>query len=143
MTPRVHLLAALNIALLAFAGCTTLNVGKLGITGDDAPPTGASYALEIHSYVSATKTMSEPFHDGMTVQDALTQSGALTFHKNVEIDVLRREGNQWVRMPVEYDVGKRHVKFEQDYALHPDDRVVIRPKTTNPIDAAFNLFGSS
>ncbi len=128
-------------------GCQSMNLNTNSNLNAEAQsaaataPTDASYFCEVHSDWFGTKSNTKPFQEGMTVQDAVEQSGALLTMRAIEIDLIRREGNRLVRMPSDYNVSKRHVDFSQDYALRANDRVIIRPKKSNVLGSALKALG--
>ena len=65
----------------------------------------------------------------VTVQTALEESGAVGRYRNMEITMYRRvsESGRLLKLPVSYVPRSDSVKVEQDYALHPGDRIVIKP----------------
>jgi hypothetical protein len=70
------------------------------------------------------------------VQDALERSGATERYRSMDILVYRivKETGQGLRMPVEYQSGGKTVMQNQNYALHPNDRIVITNRSLNAID---------
>ncbi len=70
-----------------------------------------------------------------TVQMALEQSGAWRRYRAMDIDLIRKVAGKYqpLRMPVDSQPSKRAVKYEQDYALHAGDRILVSPKNNNPL----------
>ncbi len=81
-----------------------------------------------------------PLTGGATVQTALDQSKATRKFRRMEIYVLRKppsRGNrpsQVQKMNVEFNRKRRRVDAEYDYALYPNDRVVVQEDMTTIID---------
>ena len=72
----------------------------------------------------------------VTVQTALQRSGAIEKFRSMDIMVYRvvEDSGRGLKMPVVYTPRKKSVLPEQDYALHPGDRVVIQSRTNNALD---------
>jgi hypothetical protein len=81
-----------------------------------------------------------PLSEGATVQTALDHSKATKRFNRMNIHVLRRPHDQASssaqvqKMQVEFDRRRREVKIEYDYALYPNDRVVVEEDTTTFFD---------
>lgn len=138
----------LSMVGVLLSGCQSLSIGSKTAKADpaaemmgNATAANASYFVDVQSDWLGSKSMTKPYRDGMTVQDAVEQSGALMTMRSIEIDLIRQEGVHLVRMPCSYNVSARHVEFEQDYALRPNDRVAIRPKKTNLLDSTLRALG--
>ena len=72
----------------------------------------------------------------ITVQTVLERSGAIEKFRNMEITIMRvvKESGHGLRLPVDYQGGKKAVRPEQDYAIHPNDRILIESRSNNAID---------
>ena len=70
----------------------------------------------------------------MTVEDVLHQAKATRAFSSIEIDIVRRspETNQLHKMSVSYDTRNRRVPIEQNYAVLPNDRIVVRGSDASP-----------
>lgn len=69
-----------------------------------------------------------------TVQTAIDEAGIKKQIGGMEVDVIRQLPNGRVlKMPVEIESGKK-VKYQQDYALHDGDRVIVQAKSNSPLE---------
>jgi hypothetical protein len=81
-----------------------------------------------------------PLTEGATVQTALDHSKASKRFRRMNIEVLRKPHAQASspvpvqKMQVEYDRRRREVEIEYDYALYPNDRVIVEEDTTTVFD---------
>lgn len=130
---RFACLSAL-IVVCGLSGCSTFGLNTANQMTEI--PTNATnlYRVEMHA------NNGEPtIHDGVitalsdgspfTVQSALEDSGAIDRFKRMEINVYRKvEGSsRGLKMPVTYEPGRDAVRVDQDYALHPGDRIIVKP----------------
>ena len=74
------------------------------------------------------------------MQTALERSGAVEEYRAMEITLMRvvKENGQPLKLPVIYRGSKKTVRPEQDYALHPNDVIVVTAKSNNPLDKFVN-----
>jgi len=81
-----------------------------------------------------------PITEGDTVQTALDHSKATKRFRRMNIHVLRAPRGpagspaDVQKMQVEFDRHRRAVEIEYDYALYPNDRIVVEEDTTNIVD---------
>ena len=94
----------------------------------------ANYYVEIHASFGQPKLYTGSINEPTTVQQALEISGALSDVKSPQVDLYRMlpGGAPPLKMPVEFK-GKR-VKYEQDYSLHPNDRIIVRSQSNSAFD---------
>ncbi|MEM9412273.1 MAG: hypothetical protein AAGA30_14250 [Planctomycetota bacterium] len=94
----------------------------------------AEYFVEMHPNLGKPKLYRGKISEPTTVQQALEASGAIDEFKRISVDVYRQlPDGRPLKLPVELKKGKQ-VRYEQDYSLHPNDRIVVRPKSSSPID---------
>jgi hypothetical protein len=97
---------------------------------------GPSYTVEIRREGYTTQTVRVP-HQGEThLQDALEKSGATKKIKRMELYILRPapQGGPRQRLTAIYDAGERRVAWESDYAVFPDDHVVVIEDASTEFD---------
>ena len=125
----------LFVAIATAPGCSMLS-NMTGVPVAEKPAVTQSFLLELHNSFGRPNVKQMPFNEGLTVQDVLDKSGAK--HRDMEIDVIRKlsGSGQDLKMPVVYDSSKKRVKYEQNYAIYANDRVIIRPKNGGPFDKA-------
>lgn len=132
------------------SGCSTLNLfgskqlpfGAASVEAPKTPP--AKFVVEKHSKFGAPKTFEGTLSDQLTVQSALKAAGVRRIGRGMKIEVYRRvaDTGRVIKLPVEYDARKKAVKMEQDYAIHPNDRIVIRQNSNSGLDKAVSkIFG--
>lgn len=70
----------------------------------------------------------------MTVDDVLKQAKATRAFRTIEVEIRRRsaESNQMIKLPVTYDTRNRRVNYEQNYAILPNDRIIVRSGEVSP-----------
>ena len=138
-TLRVSSFCVLIGAVLASSGCSTFPLGQ-----NQPLPTGATQSqeslgvYEVHMKGGFSKeSTSRGVIDGpITVQTVLERSGAIDKFRSMKITIMRvvKESGQGLKLPVDYQVSKKSVRPEQDYAIHPNDRIVIESKANSAID---------
>lgn len=102
-----------------------------------------SFTLSMESDFGPAKVYTGVVDDTMTIQKALEVSGAMKKYRNMEIEILRRvqESGRGLRMQVDYNVRKKGVDPTQNYAIHPGDRVLVRPAKSSPLGAVGRYLG--
>lgn len=94
--------------------------------------TGASYTVMLKGSKPETKELRQ----NMLVEHALIESGALKKFGKMDIVVKRviqgKQGRH--RLDVDFDSATRKVKEEQNYAIHPNDIVIISPDNSTQLD---------
>lgn len=132
--PTHHLLLALVlIATAGSSGCTSmLTARNSAVPVEDVVQQKQGYIVQIESSYSKDLFLKGELKTGMTIQQALDEQGLASKHKASDITILRQvpESGKLVKMACEFQPGKPQIKFEQDYALHPGDRILIQPKKT-------------
>jgi hypothetical protein len=101
--------------------------------------TGDRYAVDIETGFGKPVHWEGPVIRDLTVQGALEASGALRRIRVPEIEIIRvvPESGQLLRLKAQMQPGKRVVKYEQDYAILPGDRLIVRQvKGQNPLEKA-------
>lgn len=131
-----------NVLVVACVGCLLSGCSSLPKFGKtDLPPeTSASaqqqakYVVELHSNFGKPKLYEGVIGEATRVQDALEASGAMKQFSSMSVDLYRPvPGNLPLKLVVEFK-GKKQIRYEQDYALHPGDRIIVKPKSDSPIE---------
>lgn len=131
----------LAICLTSVFACLVCSGCNLIPKADDAELPAAAvessadhYYVEMHKGFGEAKVFKGTIDKPTTVQNALEQSGAQKQFAAMSVDVMRQLPNGTVlKLPVEFKSGKK-VKYEQDYALHPEDRIVVKSKSGSALD---------
>ena len=140
-------LMLLAILFVCQTGCTTLNtLGKKEVPTDSQPadPAG-TFIVEMRGVMSKPKVYEGMLDGPVTVQAVLEEFGATKKYKNMEITVLRivEETGRGLKLPVKYNVRKKSVSPEQDYAILPKDRIVIEPSSGSTLAKMVNSMSSN
>lgn len=134
---------AAAIITMAQSGCSTLTTLKK----EPAPPlpeqaANGMYMVDFVPLVGKQTSFKGQIRNNMTVQDALEESEAFKQVRNAKVTVYRivRGSGKALKLPVNLMRGKRQVKFEEDYALHPGDRIVVEAGGNGLDKVIDNLF---
>ncbi len=135
------------LASLVTTGCATVGDFSTGFlpgssapAGDTAAAPRGSCTIVLQPSRGEPKIVEMPLHEGATVQTALDFSKATRKFGRMEIHVLRTPpahgpGPARVqKMNVEFNRKRRWVNAEYDYALYPNDRIVVKEDATTIID---------
>lgn len=140
---RTVFMAIVALATLAASGCATMTLpGFPGLA--DLPATAAaqpapgmpSVTVEFRSPEVRTKRMQLPYTAGMTVQTAMEQSRATKHFRRMTVALVRTNPphGRPHKMDIEFNSAKGRVHFTHDYALYPDDRLIVTEDTSTPLD---------
>ncbi len=122
-------------------GCQTLTT----LTGDKSPvppPGQDTFTLEVRpSYGKATRKQ-VPLTQDLWLQETLAMSNAKFRNKDVFIVRVSPKTGQKHKLSAVYDRTNRRVTMETDYAILPDDLVVIARDTTSSLERVMtNVLG--
>ena len=130
----------LGLTILTTTGC----LGGIGLNNRAVLPTqpvsaeasAGQYQVEMTGNFSKSSVFQGEIDGPLTVQDALERSGATKKFRSMEVMIYRvvKETGRGLKMPVEYKARNKSVLPEMDYALHPNDRISVRARSTNAID---------
>ncbi len=143
------LAATLLIAMMT-TGCTTVGEkatlslsdpgrAQLELTERQAP----TCTVVLKPGLGKPVVMEMPVTEGATVQTALEHSKATRKFRRMDIHVLRPpqvRGNspaEAQKMTAKFDRRHREVEIDHDYALYPNDRVVIEEDQSTMVDDMF------
>jgi hypothetical protein len=113
----------------------------------NAIPTEAAnekYYVELYPSFWKPSRFEAPLTPGLTIQNALKDSGALRKFRGMDITLIRMvpEKGEPLMLQIDFSVAKNCVEVSQDYALHPNDRIVVKPSSASAIDKAVeSIFG--
>ena len=133
------------LALLAATGCSTIGTPLDSLLGDPLaagkPPApaasenGPKYVIGLIGHDGKKERLERPLQEATYVQDALKQSGALKRFGRVKIELYRQgPSGEYQKLEIPFDRGRRGVRPEFDYALHPGDRLMFIEDTSNALD---------
>ena len=118
------------------SGCATLtSLNRAELPTPNPSASQGSFTVSMETDFGGAKTYTGSIDDSMTISRALEISGAAKKYRVPEITILRRveESGRGLRMDVDYDTKNKRIKPEQNYAIHPGDRIVVRAKKTSPL----------
>lgn len=131
-------LFALGICALSSIGCSTMfqNVSTANTPVDPAVQSAGSFFVEMRPAFGKPVVYEGQLDGPLTVQNALDRSGAIKKFRGMNIGLYRvvKENGRNLKLPVVYNFRSKSVAPEQDYALHPGDRILIDPKSNSPLD---------
>ena len=143
MRRQIYLVFSIVIISLMGVGCasiSSLNNAKL----PTSPGSGqGSFTVSMESDFGGTKLYTGSVDDSMTIAKALEVSGASQKYRVPEITILRRveDSGRGLRMDVDYDSKNKRIRPEQNYAIHPGDRVIVRARKSSPLGAVGKYLG--
>ena len=123
--------------MLISSGCASM-LQNNAVTPAE-PPTAESsgnYYVEMHPAFGKPTIFKGELNGAVTVQTALEQSGATKKFRGMNVGLFRivKENGRGLKLPVEYKYRDRQVAQHQNYALHPEDRIVVAKKSHSPLD---------
>lgn len=145
------LLAMLPIAT---SGCALapVSIGTFTTAFDGWMPSGGrklsedepKIFVELRPTVGARVRKIFPLDRDLVLQDALDLSHATSRFAKMNLYIYRKdETGKRVKFGSDFDVAKRRVKYETDYALHPGDTIVIEEDSSNPISETLDRMTGS
>jgi hypothetical protein len=138
--------------LFAIIGCQSVNpeLAKLGdMTASPAKPLdehsveeGRKFFVEFREKGKQPQIAQIALPDVLYVQQALEQSGALGRFRRMKIEIYRHLPNGGGhRLDIPFDRAKRSVPPSGDYAIHPNDRIVVTEDTSTMVDDMLESLG--
>lgn len=134
-------------------GCHSVNTELATLFGDvpspastqvNAPPAiaGPKYQVEFREKGKQPQLAQLALPDVLYVQQALEQSGALGRFRRMKIEIYRHlpDGGGH-RLDIPFDRAKRRVPPAGDYAIHPNDRIVVTEDTSTVVDDMLESLG--
>jgi len=124
---------------VAMSGCTTM-LKKAEI---DLPPGTPQYVVEMKGEGWSQDSEFRGALEGpMTIEDVLVASKAKQKFRDMDIDIIRvsKETGRPHKMAVEYKAARKKVNPQNDYAIQPNDRIVIHQKVSTPLDQMVDSF---
>ncbi len=116
------------------ASASALAMDPLAST-DEAVSNATSCYIEIRALGKDPKRIRMSLEDAPNVQAVLEQTGLIKRFKNMQIELSRTAPNGTRhKMEIHYDAKKDHVASLFDYALHPNDLLVVRQESMTSFD---------
>lgn len=144
--------AAASLLCVLLSGCQTFNAELNSLFGQEpqaapaqvaADPNGQKYYVEFRGDGQKPILVPYPLADAMVIQQALDRSNAFKKYRRAKIELYRQlPGGGGHKLPIEYDRGQRKIPPACDYALHPNDRIVVTEDTSTVLDDMLDSLGA-
>lgn len=108
---------------------------------DEAASTEQLCTVEMRGVGSKSKTVTVPLTEEMRVTDLLKASKAGKRYPRADVHIWRKsplKAHEMVKLDVRFDRESGQVKYDTDYAIHPNDRVVVVERPFSIFDEAYN-----
>jgi hypothetical protein len=134
----VFLICLASFGCATFSGNTALDLAEM--PGEPKVADLARCFLVFQPISGRPEVVEVPLEENATVQTALDHVRADKRFRRMKIHVLRRAATsgrgpgQLQKMNVEYDTRRDAVVVEYDYALHPNDRIIIEEDPSTVVD---------
>jgi len=94
--------------------------------------TGTTYTVMLKGSKPETKELRR----GMLVEHVLIDSGAIKKFGKMDVAIKRMIPGKGLRhrLDVEFDSAKKKVKEEENYAIHPNDIIIVTPDNSTQLD---------
>jgi hypothetical protein len=138
----IAVLGLLAIVVAAGSGCSALPKfsdmlaeDKSPPPSDAIPPDQATIKLQVSQKDDEVQRVRIPLRNGALVGDILVKAGLTKKFADMDITVLRSlpDGKQ-IKLEIRYDRGKRQVEPSYNYALLPDDLIVVNEISRSMLD---------
>jgi hypothetical protein len=143
LVAALMLTASLCVCL---SGCSTLSplTGKAVPADSQTSVPTETFTVEMRGLMQQPKIYEGMLDGPITVQTVLEEFGAIKKFRNMEITILRvvKESGRGLKMPIKYNPRDRAVTPEQDYAILPNDRIVIEPSSNSTLAKMVNSLNS-
>ena len=134
---KTGILLFLGLITAGLSGCASFpTLGDRDAIATESQPTEnpPEFFVEMHPIFAKPKVYRGVISAPVTIQEALDQSKYRKIVRSPVVDLYRQLPNGGtLKLPVEFNKKKR-VKYEQDYALHPNDRIIVHSKPQSPLD---------
>ena len=137
-----HLICLATCLLVSASGCAALSPKATPKLAAELAP-GSPGAEKSQGYIvefrdaegRKVQAVEKPISGDIHVQEALKETRAFSKWNRVHLDLIRQlpSGGEH-RMKMEYTISNRRVDPENDYQLHPGDRIIVTEDTTTPLD---------
>ena len=138
------------LAVVAMTGCAGLTTPKSPLKSEisqaGTPDAGtAKVDVIFQPDKGRPERLERSLTEPTTVQQMLVQSGGLKRYRRIEVEVsrLRPDGSGRFTIPCEYDRQYRQINPENDVALMPGDRVIIKEDTSTVVDDIVRAAGGN
>lgn len=132
------------VALAVLPGCGTFQAATLGPTPDPsiAQDTGVPHAtiqVELRQGESKRRVATVPFEEGWVLSDVVRRSGATRKFSGMDVHIERMGmRGEMIKLDARYDRGTKRISNKFDYAIHPNDRIVIIEDNSTMLERMFD-----
>ena len=130
---------------IGFCGCSSISTfGNKSVPVDEqSQASRETYRVEMSGGLHKSSVYDGTLDGPITVQTALERSGAVRKYRNMEVSILRvvEDTGRGLKMSIEYQPGKNSVKPEQDYAIFPNDRIIVEASSNSTFTKLVDQFG--
>ena len=122
--------------LIAASGCSSIPTTTSNELPTQTAESAGMYQVVMQGQFGKPAQFQGQIDGPLTVQSALERSGAIEKFRGMDITLMRvvEESGRGLKLPVEFEAGKKTVRSDQDYAIHPNDRIMVQARSKNPID---------
>jgi len=121
-------------------------LGKKAVPTDSQTTVPAeTFTVELRGLMKQPKIYEGMLDGPITVQTVLEEFGVIKKFKNMEITILRvvEETGHPLKLTADYKPRKKAVSPEQNYAILPNDRIVIEPSSSSTLAKMVNSLNSN
>ena len=140
-------LVLLSVVFVCQTGCSTFSslTNKEVPTESQTAESAGTFIVEMRGFVQKPKIYEGLLEGPITVQAVLEEFKVTEKYKNMEITVLRvvEDTGRGLKLPVKYHPRKKSVSPEQDYAILPNDRIVIEPSSNSTLAKMVNSMNAN
>ena len=126
----------LAVSSLLATGCSVFKSSKKQLPGEVAESfEGQKYILIVKKDGRTARKEME-WKEGMTLQDVLKQSGLRSKFRDMDLAIKRptEDPRKTIPFSSKYDKGKKMVEPVYNYAVHPNDFVIVSDASKGVID---------
>ena len=134
----------LLLAISTLAGCTAMHTmaeNSIPLATDPQTAGTPSISMEIRAAGKKPRIETVTLDGSMTVQQSLEKTNLTKAFRRMDIQILRMAGDQRLKMDVKYEHNQAQVDPLYDYALHPNDHVIVREVTKTTLDDMMESLG--
>ena len=132
------MLSLVAVSVVSFTGCSSFlfSIETEGEKTAIAPGTPHCVVQMQGEGWKKTKQIQQPISENMTIDQLLDAIKAKQKFRNMEIDIFRQipNGGGVHKMAVNFRASNKNVSPEHDYAIHPNDQIIIRQVVDTPLD---------
>lgn len=135
LTCKIAISLVCVAASFAATGCTIFSEPQRPIA-KSLPPGTPTYTVVFRVEGSKPKAVKLPLADTTYLNDALKQAGAANVFSTMKVQIVRKVPGQLqpLKLRAAWDKKAGRVSAESDYAVHPDDHIVVMDDSVGMLD---------